>query len=515
VLKSVIIISRKTTTRDLNMPILDKTSLNASDKLDFLLNSLACQAHGAISQLSSQVNISRKTIYATRDAGIAVLEALLSQIDTVRQVKIDEPHLRRTIVSLSIAAPCSIRAIENLIPMIYPGVTRRFGYIQALQVQAQYNAAIFNRQVDLSPVNTIAPDEVFCQNEPVLAAIDLDSGFLTSLSHETHRDGATWSGLFDQGILQGMMPSHVVKDGGLGMKKAVKDPFPDAEQRDDVFHALHITSKAVFKVEKRAYLQIAQEVNKILALKNGEEDEKEDLRQALEKTIQRCNTAIANDECAEKAMRLLHRALSSVHSNEIELMSPEAAQSLLALSAHLLLEAAHPDCDVAARYINNRLTGLTLATASFYQEQRMLCEHYPEDLVALSCYYFEFKRSLKKMSQEKRRAAEQKMLGASHCIYRALSEREANELMDKVEQAMDKRHRASSAIEGFNAILRPYMYVRKGVSQRFLELFQAWHNRRTRRCGKRAGTSAYEDLTGNRVDDWLTMIGFPPSSTIH
>jgi hypothetical protein len=316
------------------MPILDRTSLNASDKIDFLLNSLACQAHGAISQLSSQVNISRKTIYATRAVGMEALECLLSQTDRVRQVKVDEPQLRRTIVALSIAAPCFIRAIENLIPIIYPDVTRSFGYIQMLQIKAQYNAAIFNRQVDLSGVDSIAPDELFCKNKPVLAAIDLGSGFLTSLSHETHRDGATWSRLFDEGILQGLMPSHVVKDGGLGMKKAVNDPFPNAEQRDDVFHALYITSKAVFKVEKRAYLQIAQEVNKMMALKEAEEDEKEAFVQALEKTIQRCNAAIANDECAEKAMRHLHHALSSVHANEIELMSPEAAQSLLALSAH-------------------------------------------------------------------------------------------------------------------------------------------------------------------------------------
>jgi hypothetical protein len=156
-----------------------------------------------------------------------------------------------------------------------------------------------------------------------------------------------------------------------------------------------------------------------------------------------------------------------------------------------------------------------LATSSFYQEQLILCKRYPQDLVALACYHFELKRSLKKMSEEKRLLAEQKMLGACHCIYRKLSDDTANALMNKVEQAMDRRHRASSAIEGFNAILRPYMYVRKGVSQGFLELFKAWHNLRTRRCGKRAGTSAYEVLTGNPVDDWLTMIGFPPSSTIH
>jgi hypothetical protein len=40
-------------------------------------------------------------------------------------------------------------------------------------------------------------------------------------------------------------------------------------------------------------------------------------------------------------------------------MSPEAAQSLLALSAHLLEKADHPDCKIAARYINNRLIGST------------------------------------------------------------------------------------------------------------------------------------------------------------
>lgn len=58
-------------------------------------------------------------------------------------------------------------------------------------------------------------------------------------------------------------------------------------------------------------------------------------------------------------------------------MSPEAAQSLLALSVHLFEQARHPDCDTAARYINNRLKGLTLATADFYQHQLALCECFP------------------------------------------------------------------------------------------------------------------------------------------
>ena len=37
-----------------------------------------------------------------------------------------------------------------------------------------------------------------------------------------------------------------------------------------------------------------------------------------------------------------------------------------------------------------------------------------------------------------------------------------------------------AAIEGFNAALRPYLYVHKGVTQGFLVLFPAWFNSRTR-----------------------------------
>ena len=75
-------------------------------------------------------------------------------------------------------------------------------------------------------------------------------------------------------------------------------------------------------------------------------------------------------------------------------------------------------------------------------------------------------------------------------------------------------HQHSSAIEGFNAALRPYLYVHKGATQGFLDLFRAWFNLRTRRWGRHQGTSAHECLTGQRVHDWLTLLGYPPSPTL-
>ena len=100
-------------------------------------------------------------------------------------------------------------------------------------------------------------------------------------------------------------------------------------------------------------------------------------------------------------------------------------------------------------------------------------------------------------------------------MLRNLAGDDAPAIFQAVDLAMQKRHRASSAIEGFNAALRPFLYVHKGVTQGFLQLFQAHYNLRVRRWGRHKGTSAYEVVTGTRVDDWLAMLGYPASVPVH
>ena len=78
---------------------------------------------------------------------------------------------------------------------------------------------------------------------------------------------------------------------------------------------------------------------------------------------------------------------------------------------------------------------------------------------------------------------------------------------------LEQRHRASSAIENLNSVLRPYLVVQKCAHQGFLDLFRFYWNTRTRRWGRGKGSSPYEALTGQRVDDWLTLLGYPPSET--
>ncbi|MBI4872254.1 MAG: hypothetical protein HY814_11885 [Candidatus Riflebacteria bacterium] len=76
------------------------------------------------------------------------------------------------------------------------------------------------------------------------------------------------------------------------------------------------------------------------------------------------------------------------------------------------------------------------------------------------------------------------------------------------------RHRASSAIENLNSVLRPYLVVQQHAEQGFLDLFRFYWNTRTRQWGPFKGTTAHEMLMGEKGEDWLTLLGFAPGNVL-
>ena len=90
------------------MPILNRTSLTSSDKLNLLAKTVGYHPHGAISSLADEYALSRKTIYQTRDAAIQAIGALVGETnepDVITTVGVDTEQLRRTIVALACTAP--------------------------------------------------------------------------------------------------------------------------------------------------------------------------------------------------------------------------------------------------------------------------------------------------------------------------------------------------------------------------------------------------------------------------
>ena len=504
------------------MTVLQRTDLTTSQKIQCAATALAGQhEHGSKTALSQAYEISRPTLYAAAATAESVLrthfEAPLLEGPGVT-VRVDDAQLRRAVVALRVLAPNAIRPIEDLVPLLYPGVKVSYGTLQQMLVEAEARAGRFNAQVSLGGVEAGALDEMFSQGEPVLAGVDLDSGYLFGLSLSAARDGDAWAQLLREGQAQGLGLSVVVKDAARGIAAGVSEVFPQAGQRDDCFHVLYEMHKGRRRLERRAYAAIEREGEALVRLGKIRAHDKEHRRKAKRarsSARRECAEAIERFDEFEAAMDTLRGALECVDIETGELHRPEHVQALIEQVAGRIESLGVGECAKLAKYLRNRGPGLALAQKSVLPRLEALAEPWSVQAVSLGCICWYLVRELhKRPAHARRRALSRHLLGA----YGALQDRlgpESASLLDAIEEVLHQRHRASSAIEGFNAALRPYLYVHKGATQGFLDLFRAWFNLRTRRWGRHKGTSSHECLTGQRVHDWLTLLGCPPSPTLH
>ena len=318
------------------MTVLQRTDLTTSRKIQCAAAAVAGQhAHGSKTALSETYEISRPTVYAVGAAAESVLrshfESPLLQGAAV-DVRVDDAQLRRAVVALRVLAPNAIRPIEDLVPLLYPGVKVSYGTIQQMLVEAEGRAARFNVQVSLGGVEAGALDEMFSQGEPVLAGVDLDSGYLFGLSLSATRDGEAWAELLREGQCQGLELSVVVKDAARGIAAGVSEVFPQAEQRDDCFHVLYEMNKVRRRLERRAYGAIEREgeaLGRLGKIRACDKVRRRKAKHALRRARRECAEAIERFDAFEAAMDTLRGALECVDINTGELHRPEHVQALI------------------------------------------------------------------------------------------------------------------------------------------------------------------------------------------
>ena len=509
------------------MTVLQRTDLTTSQKIQCAAAAVAGQhAHGSKTALSETYEISRPTVYAVGAAAESVLRSHF-EASLLQGAAVDDAQLRRAVplaararlvVALRVLAPNAIRPIEDLVPLLYPGVKVSYGTIQHMLVEAEARAARFNAQASLGGVEAGALDEMFSQGEPVLAGVDLDSGYLFGLSLSATRDGEAWAELLREGQCQGLELSVVVKDAAKGIAAGVSEVFPHAEQRDDCFHVLYEMNKVRRRLERRAYAAIEREgeaLGRLGKIRAHDKVRRRKAKRELSSARRECAEAIERFDEFEAAMDTLRGALECVDIKTGELHRPEHVQALIEGVAQRIESLGVGECAKLAKYLRNRAPGLVLAQKSVLPRLEALAEPWSAQAVSLACICWYLVRALhKRPARARHRALYRHLLAAYGALQDRLGAASAS-LLDAVEAVLHQRHRASSAIEGFNAALRPYLYVHKGATQGFLDLFRAWFNLRTRRWGRHKGTSSHECLTGQRVHDWLTLLGCPPSPTLH
>src|SRR5258707_14456372 len=101
------------------------------------------------------------------------------------------------------------------------------GWVHSVVKDAIATANPINEAQDLSRVEAIALDEIFQNQKPVLAVVDVASTYCCLLGQEEHRDADTWGVRLLELQDQGLAPHSAIADIGTGLRAGVRVALPE------------------------------------------------------------------------------------------------------------------------------------------------------------------------------------------------------------------------------------------------------------------------------------------------
>lgn len=500
------------------------TDLPTSRKVQLAASALGQQGqHGAMTALARDFGVARGTVYSAKQTASEVLAAhfamavaapVVQEAAPWLNVRVDEAQIRRVVAALRIVVPGTLRPIEELLPILYPGLRLSYGTIQGMAVDAEAKAAAFNAQVDLSSLTAGALDELFSQGQPVLGGIGLDCGYAFCLQLRQSRSAEDWAEVLRGAQAQGLDLDIAVMDAAPGIAAGLSAVMSQCQHRADCFHVKYELGKVQRIFEQRAYAAMARLEETLQGLANakakGVSARKWQGRLFWDRGS--CAEAIERHDSFEQAAKRVDEALEFVDLRTCRIRSAEEVEQMLRQAAQQIRAIDDHRARKVGRYLHNRIPELVLACRDLEQDLRGLAATFGEEPVALACVVVRLLHCIDQPHHRWQRPTHERQLLAAFGLLRRMLGARADALLNAVEHHVQARHRASSVIEGLNSSLRPHLYLHRGVTQGFLELFRAYFNLRNRRSGPYQHMSPYERLTGVPVSDWLTMIGLPPPS---
>ncbi len=496
-----------------------------STAVDVAVGALAGQGrYGVVTDLARQHGLPRRGVYELREQGRQALEQAFAAAGLEKAAKrftleLTEEDIARTVIALRVVTPASIRDEVAMLPIIY-GFGWSYGKIWGVLAKAEEQAETFLAGVNLAGILHIALDELFSQRRPVFGGIDLDTQYLFLLEAHKGRSGQDWSQALDRlRDQQNLRPAVVVKDAGSGLASGVQISWFGIDEYDDMFHATYMMGKEAYHLERRAYASITKE-EKLMHRRSRAKTESQrrglgqQLRRArphTERAIERYDLFEALQRQANEVLQLADRGSGRLRtSTEVLTTLTRVSEEMMALGTRRIRKVA--------RYIGNRAPGLGRYLDKLGDKLREVTEQAggPEVVEAVVRAYQAGLMVEQGGPAWDKKARRQELEVAADNLFDATGGDAARlvRALRTVLPVLAQRHRASSAIENMNSVLRPYLVVQKSASQGFLNLFRFHWNTRTREWGPGKGTSPYQALTGQRVDDWLTLLGYPPSETM-
>lgn len=458
-------------------------------------NIIGCKAivGESVSNISEEYKINREFVYNQKKRIAELLESEETFIKTPAVI-LDKSMIEKIIVGCMLVCKASTEDTQRFMDWIFK-IWVSIGKISTTINKAASKAEQWNKSIDLSEIKIGANDEIFQGNKPVLVGVEPQTTFTYLLEGVENRDSTTWGyKLLEKEKNQGLKLETTVNDGGSGLRKGIKDAFPEIETQIDTFHTGYDFSKAVLSAERYAYKKIKDEESlKKKAVKWKKPENFEKYQAAIIKTSESIQ---------------IYDNLSILYSWIVE---------LLQIGGYFYEERTE-----LLRFIIEQIEGLPKKNAYLEKALKFLKQNI--------CEILQFVKKaeilMDKMAIEENIGIDVlkkmwKQLGYSpeSAEYNYL-EAEIGELLGtrylKIREKWNKFIsvnvvRASSIVECINSLIRPYLFLKKAVPGKFLALLQFYFNtRKYRRSRKfeRVGKSPIELLTGQIHGNPLEILGY-------
>lgn len=449
-----------------------------------------------ISELAREYDTNREFVYTQRDKVRDTLHQYFNAPKLTEPVLIlDKEFLERTVIGCMVICKGSTEDTQEFLDKVYD-IQISTGTISNIINKAADKAKEFNKSIPLDKIKIGAHDEIFQAGTPVLVGVDVYSTFIYLMQGSETRDSTDWALPLLYKMDQGLNLETSVNDGAPGLKKGLKDVFPDINIQSDVFHAIYKISLGISTLERSAYKAINRMYDLEIKCLKAFDRNKDKYLDKYEKAHTEAERAIEVYDQANILYQWIREAL------KVGGLSFEDRMYVLEYAAHELsiLSKSNEYLVKGIKYLSKHKEGLLYFVQAAQEAIKALASEEGIDI-----------RALKLMWEQYTYPEDSPYYNIMEGEIGQLLLGEYTQIREKFDQLMSKIVRASSIVECINSLIRPYLFLKRVVGNKFLELLQCYFNTREYKRSRvpgRKGKSPIELLAGEEQSDFFESLGF-------
>lgn len=466
-------------------------------------------SYGEVTRLSQQIGTSRQTLYAWKGKGQQALEQALTP---VKAKGADEATLRieRAILTLLVEGHASYRGIQECVWELL-GEQVSLGKIALVVQEAGQRAQQWFRGHAPATARGLALDEMYGARHGVgyLNAVDVHSGTVWASTGLLDVDGESWTLLLWELEEQGVRWQTAVSDGGRAIGEAVATVTPQGPHQRDVWHILHACQQVQARLDRlvegleQRTTVVARQAARVAAGKRPR-------GKCPRSDVQVHAAEVAQARSASEGLRYLSGELrqllgvvvltaTGVMPNTVRQGELEALLALLEELSQVAPASMQHDLSRLVTLLRAALPHLTLFAPGLDAVQTQAMQVLGPAAVQLLGWAWQ------------RRA----ILGPTSTALLKGVPADWQPIAASLLAAWDGAVRASSAVENWHSVVRPYLAVHRTLSSGMVALLAVWHNHRIAQRGLHRGQSPLmRSGMMEQGQDWLIALGYPAHSKV-